>query len=230
GAVKGVIGLGLPTVSLALIVVLRDLPTAMALLLAPSFVTNLMQAVRGGAGRDLVRRQWPFFLFATVTVWAGARAFAELDAQRLPGLLGLLLVAYASFSLFGVSMSVSHAQQRWVGPLLGSLNGVFTGMTGSFVVPGVLYLQSIGLNRDALVQGMGILFTLSTLALCAGLAGNGLLNREWGLISLIGVIPALLGMAIGQRVRAGLSESLFRRVFFWSLFVLGVYLAGRAFL
>ncbi|MBM3526405.1 MAG: hypothetical protein FJX57_25930 [Alphaproteobacteria bacterium] len=48
GAVKGVIGIGLPTVSLALLAVARDLPTAMAPLLMPSFVTNLRQAGVGG--------------------------------------------------------------------------------------------------------------------------------------------------------------------------------------
>ena len=40
GTVKGVIGLGLPTVSLAILTVLIDIPSAMALLLLPYFVTN----------------------------------------------------------------------------------------------------------------------------------------------------------------------------------------------
>jgi hypothetical protein len=48
GAVKGVIGLGLPTVSLGLLTVALDLQTAMALLVVPSLVTNLWQSVVGG--------------------------------------------------------------------------------------------------------------------------------------------------------------------------------------
>ena len=40
GAVKGVIGLGLPTVSLGLLTAALDLPTAMALLIVPSFATG----------------------------------------------------------------------------------------------------------------------------------------------------------------------------------------------
>ena len=51
GLVKGVIGLGLPTISLALLTAALGLPQAMALLLVPSFVTNLWQAVAGGKGR-----------------------------------------------------------------------------------------------------------------------------------------------------------------------------------
>lgn len=41
GTVKGVIGLGLPTVTLALLTALFDLPSATALLLVPSFITNV---------------------------------------------------------------------------------------------------------------------------------------------------------------------------------------------
>lgn len=67
GAVKGVIGLGLPTVSLALLTVTIGLPQAMAVLLVPSFVTNLWQAASGGNGRVLLARLWPFLVAATVT-------------------------------------------------------------------------------------------------------------------------------------------------------------------
>ena len=61
GTVKGVIGLGLPTVSLAILTVAFDLPQAMALLLVPSFVTNLWQAMVGGHARELIARLWLFF-------------------------------------------------------------------------------------------------------------------------------------------------------------------------
>ena len=72
GTVKGVIGLGLPTVSLALLTVALDLPSAMALLLVPSFVTNLWQSLVGGNAKAIVLRIWPFLVMATGTVWIGA--------------------------------------------------------------------------------------------------------------------------------------------------------------
>jgi uncharacterized protein len=93
GAVKGVIGLGLPTVSLALLTVALDLPTAMALLLMPSFVTNLWQSVTGGSAIVILSRLWPFLLMATTTVWIGVLALARLDFTLLTGLLGARLKA-----------------------------------------------------------------------------------------------------------------------------------------
>lgn len=227
GVVKGVIGLGLPTVSLALLAILFDLPTAMALLLIPSFVTNLWQAVVGGHLAMLIRRLWPLLLGATLTVWIGALALTRVDLGWLTALLGVLLIVYAASSLGGYRARITPARETWAGPLCGLLNGVLTGMTGSFVVPGVLYLQALGLARDALVQAMGILFTLSTLALALSLQGNRLLSADLGVYSAIGLVPAIAGMLLGQRLRHTLAEERFRRVFFGALLLLGAFILWR---
>src|SRR3546814_14310517 len=56
GAVNGVVGFGLPTVSLALLTVAFGLPQAMALMLAPAFVSNVWQAFSGGGTLGVLRR------------------------------------------------------------------------------------------------------------------------------------------------------------------------------
>jgi len=228
GTVKGVIGLGLPTVSLALLTVAIGLPQAMALLLVPSFVTNLWQAMVGGNGRAILRRLWPFLGMATVTVWLGANALTRVDLALLSALLGLLIVAYATVSLAGRHFAVTGRKEVWVGPLVGSVNGILTGMTGSFVVPGVMFLQAIGLPRDWLIQAMGMLFTVSTLALAFALQENKLLTADLGALSAAALVPAVVGMVVGQRIRHRLSERLFRRVFFIALLVLGTYIIATA--
>jgi uncharacterized membrane protein YfcA len=228
GAVKGVIGLGLPTVSLALLTVAIGLPEAMNLLLVPSFVTNLWQAAVGGHQRAILRRLWPFLVMATATVWLGANALTRVDLSLLSALLGLLLVVYAAVNLAGFRFALTRRQELWAGPLLGAVNGLLTGMTGSFVVPGVLFLQAIGLSRDMLIQAMGMLFTASTLALAVALQGNDLLTSELGALSAAALLPATIGMVVGQRIRKALSEPLFRRVFFVSLLVLGTYIIANA--
>ncbi len=228
GLVKGVIGLGLPTVSLAILTVALDLPSAMALLLVPSFVTNLWQALVGGHSRLILSRAWPFLLMATVTVWFGAQTLKYVQLSTLSALLGALLVVYAGASLGGLRCTISAPQAKWAGPLLGLVNGVLTGMTGSFVVPGVIYLQALGFTRDALIQSMGMLFALSTLALALALQSNDLLTIEHGIRSTIALLPAIAGMVLGQRIRRLISESLFRQLFFVSLLALGAYIIVTA--
>lgn len=228
GTVKGVIGLGLPTVSLALLAVAFDLPSAMALLLVPSLATNLWQAIAGGHAGTILRRLWPFLLMATVTVWIGAAALTRVDLALLTALLGVLLVTYSVVNLGGLRLTVPVRHEAWVGPLAGSANGILTGMTGSSVVPGVLFLQAIGLPRDALIQAMGMLFTMSTLALAAALQQAKLLTVGHGVLSAAAVLPAIVGMALGQRVRKRLPEALFRKVLFVALFALGGYIIASA--
>jgi len=228
GTVKGVIGLGLPTVSLGLLTAATDLTTAMALMVVPSLATNLWQGVVGGNLGTLVRRLWPFLSMATATVWSGALALGGGRLALLSGLLGVLLVVYAAMALAGFRPDVGRARERWAGPVLGLVNGVLTGMTGSFVVPGVMYLQALGLTRDQLVQAMGLLFTLSTLALAAALGQNALWTAELGLVSAAALIPATAGMVLGRRLRRRLSEAVFRRVFFGAILLLGVYIVARA--
>lgn len=211
GAVKGVIGFGLPVVSLGLLTVALDLPTAMALLVVPSLVTNLWQSVVGGNAKIIVHRLWPFLATATVTVWIGVAALARLNPSLLTALLGAQLVTYSLASLRGISLTIPIRHERWAGPLTGSVNGVLTGMTGSSVVPGVMFLQAIGLPRDVLTQAMGMLFATSTLALAAALQQANFLTADHGVLSSAAVLPAIAGMIGGRWIRKGLSKERFGR-------------------
>ena len=166
---------------------------------------------------------------ATVTVWFGSTALTRVDLSLLSALLGALLVVYSTVNLAGLRFTITTRQELWVGPLAGLVNGILTGMTGSFVVPGVFFLQAIGLSRDMLIQAMGMLFTASTLALAVALQGNDLLTLELGTLSAAALLPAIIGMLLGQRIRQRLSEQLFRRVFFISLLMLGAYIIASAF-
>lgn len=224
GAVKGIIGLGLPTVSLGLLTAAIDLTTAMALLIVPSLVTNVWQAMVGGNGQAILKRIWPFLMMATVSIWLGAAMLTRVDLSLLAGLLGVLLVIYSLSNLLGAFFTISAPSEAWTGALFGTANGVLTGMTGSFVVPGVMYLQGIGLPRDMLVQAMGMLFTVSTIALALALQNQGVLTSQLGVISAAAVIPAAIGMYAGQRLRRSLSEIRFRQIFFIAILLLGVYI------
>ncbi len=230
GFVKGVVGLGLPTVSLGLLTAFFGLKTAIALMLVPSFATNVAQAAIGGALGDVLRRLWLLLLVACTAIWLSSALLAGADTALLSLVLGLSLCLYGGLSLTRPQVPKPGDKEKWLSPLIGAINGGLTGVTGSFVVPGVLYLQALGWPRDIFVQAMGVLFTVSTVALAASMTGRGLLPAELGLLSLVGLIPAFLGMYIGLKVRKRLSEERFRRIFFASVAVLGLYIIVRSLL
>lgn len=223
GLVKGVVGLGLPTVALALLTATVGLPQAMALLLAPAIVTNIWQGAVGGHFQTIFRRLWPFLVIAIVTVWAGVAILASVEVALVSMLFGVFLAAYSLMSLRQVRFSIRRDQEPWLGPVLGVGSGMMTGLTGS-AVPGVLYLQAIGLPRDILIQAMGVLFTLSTGALALALGSNDLLTAELGIMSVAAVVPAILGMVLGQKVRKRMPEAVFRRALFLALLGLGIFI------
>lgn len=222
GVAKGVVGFGLPTIALAILTLAGGLHGAMALLLLPSLITNIWQAVEGGQLRALVLRLWPFLVLAAIGTMIGLWIGAVFEPVWLVLLMGLLLVIYGLSGLLGWRLRVAEHREVLAGPAAGGVNGLLTGLTGSFVVPGVMYLQALGLPRDRLVQAMGILFTVSTLALMAALGGDGLLSIDLGIQSAIGVPAALAGMMIGQRIRRLLPERRFRQVFQVAILLLGL--------
>lgn len=228
GTVKGVIGMGMPTVSLALLTATVGLQPAMALLLVPTVVTNIWQALVGGQLVAIIRRLWPFLLASVVTVWPGVMVLARVDARWLAMLLGILIITYALTSLRLARLVLPVRHERRAGVMSGLLNGLLTGMTGASVFPGVAYLQSLGLPREALVQSMGILFTLATLSLGLAMGGERLLTAPLLGLSAAALVPALLGMQLGRLLRLRLSDALFRRLFFLGLLVMGVYLLVRS--
>ena len=228
GFVKGVIGLGVATVSLALLTATLGLKPAMALLLLPSFVTNVWQGLVGGALLAIARRFWSLLVAVCVATWLGVHALATVETVLFSALLGGLLTVYSALNLARPQVASPGGRELWLSPVVGGVNGILTGMTGSFVIPGVLYFQALALPRDMLIQTMGVLFTVSTVALAVSLGDHRLLSLELGALSLSAIVPALIGMALGQRVRRRLSEFIFRRVFFGALFALGVYIVIRS--
>lgn len=227
GTVKGVVGLGLPTVSLALLTPIVGLADAMAAMLLPSFLTNLQQALAGGGTVALVRRFWPFLAAVALGTLATSGAVALLDAAVLVTLLGGSIALYAALGLLTPPWPRPGRHEAWLGPVAGGVTGMLTGMTGSFVIPSVPYLQSLALGRDRLVQAMGATFTVATLALALGLGGRGLIAGDMAVGTLAGVVPAFAGMEIGRRLRGRLSETAFRRALFTALLLLGLWMIGR---
>lgn len=224
GVVKGVLGMGLPTLAMGLLGILMPVSQAAALLTVPSLVTNLWQACTGGALRALLVRAWTLQAGIVVGI-AGAAGLPPPQDQFTRPLLGACLLAYGACGLAGWRpRQPSQGRQVILAPLVGVITGVVTALTGVFVLPAVPYLQSLQLDRRELAQALGLSFTTSTVALAGLLASRGQLGIAASVHSALVLVPALAGMVLGQTVRDAMSEAGFRRCFFWGLVLLGGWL------
>ena len=227
GMVKGATGLGLPTVAMGLLGLAMPPVQAAALLLVPSLVTNVWQLLAGPRFGALLRRLWGMMFGVVAGTLAGSRLIAGTAGHAATAALGGALAFYGIVGLLKPRLRVPAAAEPWASPLVGVATGLVTGATGVFVVPAVPYLGSLGLQRDDLVQALGLSFTISTLALAAGLAWHGALPTGAAGASLLALVPALTGMVLGGWLRARVRPKNFRLIFFAGLLVLGGELFWR---
>jgi uncharacterized membrane protein YfcA len=225
GFVKGVIGLGLPTVAIGLLGLVMAPAQAAAILVVPSLVTNVWQLAAGAGIATLARRLWLMLLAVCAGTWAGAGLMPGGVSAGATSMLGIALVLYAVFGLSAKRFSVPARLEPWLSPLVGAATGIVTAATGVFVIPAVPYLQALDLDREDLVQALGLSFTVSTLALAAVLLFDGSFRPAVAGTSLLALAPALAGMFAGQWVRARVKAQTFRRCFFAGLLALGAHLA-----
>ena len=230
GTVKGVIGMALPTVSLGVLAAVLGLKDAIVLMLVPSFVTNVWQGAVGGHFSSLLKRLWILLAAMAVGIWFAVKALTMPDTTALEVLLGLTLISYGVFGLISPRFPTVDRQEIWLSPVIGGTTGVLAGLTGSTVLPVVPSLQALSMSRDEIIQAMGICFSTAALVLGLALQSRSLLPMDLGFLSAIGILPALVGMIIGQSIRKKLSEHRFKQVFFLSVILLGGYIVSRAYI
>ncbi|HEX8407137.1 MAG TPA: sulfite exporter TauE/SafE family protein [Duganella sp.] len=233
GLVKGVTGMGLPTVAMALLTLTLPPLEAAALLIVPSAVTNVWQLAMGPALYPLWLRLWPMLLAVCAgTALGGCLLVAPTDDYVASGaggtawasvVLGLALACYGALGLSGWRGRVAPRAERWGGPLAGAATGVLAGVTGVFVMPVAPYLQALNLEKDDLVQALGMAFTVSTLALAVVLTCRGSWQVSSAGGSVLALLPAGAGMLLGQWLRDRMPATVFRRCFFISLLALGAH-------
>lgn len=230
GLVKGVTAMGLPTLGMGLLSLLMPPAEAAAILIAPTIVTNVVQFATGPRVGPVLRRFWPLGLATFVGTLVGGAWFGGLESHLAPAVLGGTLLLYGLLGFFRFSLHTPAAVQPWLSPVMGLASGLLTGTTGVTVMPAAPYLQSLGLEREDLVQAMGLAFSMGSFGLIAALSTTGapLTSGPALLMTGAALIPAFAGMEIGRRVRLRISQQAFRHCFFAGLAVLGANTLVRA--
>jgi uncharacterized membrane protein YfcA len=171
---------------------------------------------------------WLYFLTAMIGVLVASSYLTLVNVDALTGLLGAVLFFFALSRLFNLHISVPHKRERVFSIMLGSANGLLTGLTGSFMVPSVLYMQALGFGKDMLVQAMGAFFALSTMMLAISLGRNELISVDEATMSVAALVPSFIGIYAGRWTRTQIDEAQFQKVFLIGVLLLGTYLTWRS--
>lgn len=230
GFVKGFVGFGPPLVAVTILGPIYGIRTALALVIFPTVVMNIVQAFHGPHKREIIARLWPYLLTIAIGIWLGIGILARTEMHTLTILLGAMLLIYSVSSLFHLELPAPGRYEPIATPVMGGVSGLLAGVTGVYVFPTTLYLRSLGYERTKLIQAMGIVFLWVSVAIAISLGGRNLLPGNLTLLSAIVTIPALAGQWLGSRAAERLPDELFRRIFYVALGIVGFWITVRNFI
>lgn len=228
GTIKGFVGLGLPTVSLALLSLAYDPRTAMSLILFPMLLTNLWQMIRGAALSLIVRRYWRFAVILAVTVAGTVWASQSASDRLLLFALGLVVLAFVALSWRDLVPPIPPDMERAAEVALASFAGLIGGLTAAWAAPMAIYLKAKRASPDEFVQASGFLISAGSVPLIIVFLFVGHYDAHGLGTSALLVVPTLLGFAIGERMRRGIQPRAFHRILMIVFLCLGLKLIYRA--
>ena len=228
GAIKGTIGIGLPTAAVSLMAQASDVRAAIALVVVPMIVLNAWQVHRSGDALGTWRRFRVLALVMTVGIGAVALFADRVPTPVVTLVLGVVITLFAAVSLARELPRIPARLDRGAQALAGVAAGAMGGIAGVWAPPIIVYLNGIGLDKDGFVRATGLLLTLGSAILAASYAANGLLDAPHALAGLALVAPALAGFALGERLRSRLSGEGFRRAVLLFFLLMGLNLVRRA--
>jgi len=232
GAVKGLLGIGLPTLAVGLMAQFVDAREAIALVIVPMLVANAWQVMRSGDVLALVRRTWkhyrPLVLSMLVVLGVVSLLAPGVSAVAVTGALGLVVTLFAATSLWREPPPLPDRLDAPAQLLAGTSAGIIGGIAGVWAPPIIVYLGARRLEREAFVQTVGVLLFAGALVLCIGYAISGLLPAETAARSLLLIPPAIVGFTIGERFRQRLSGPRFRTLVLGFFLIMGLNLLRRA--
>lgn len=225
GIAKGAIGIGLPPIAIGLMTLAVPLEDSLAIMTIPTLITNVWQAAYGGGFWRLFRRFWTLAVSAVVALLLVAATLGQLGSAYAAAWLGVMLALYAVVALLAWRPKVSPVTERWANPLIGISSGAIAGITGISAVPFLPYMQSLEINKDDLVQALGIMFIFLVGALFLALFRQGAFDATNTIGGLAAVVPTSIGVWLGQKSREALSPEMFRRIFLVGLLGIGLHMS-----
>jgi hypothetical protein len=230
GFVKGSVGFAMPMIMISGMASFLAPHEALAALILPTLVTNLSQAFRQGwrAFRDTVvafRR----YLVVTVVFLVISAQFVDVIPQGVFLMaLGLPITVFALVRLSGQSpaLRLEHRGRAEVGSAV--VGGLYGGVSGVWGPPLLVYLMSVGADKETTVRVQGVVFLVGAMVLVGAHLQSGVLNAATLPFSAVLVVPAMIGLGLGYVLQDRLDQARFG---FWTqvlLVLTGVNLMRRA--
>ncbi|MFQ5657414.1 MAG: sulfite exporter TauE/SafE family protein [Candidatus Methylomirabilales bacterium] len=226
--VKGMTGMGFPTIATPMITMLLDIRTAVTILLIPNILMDLTQVFRRGSPMAVFRRFSWLLSMTVIGVFLGTKTLVMLPLWTLNLSLGIVVVAFVVSNLFRFNYQVSSPIERALSPMVGFVGGFLNGITN---VPGpalAIYLYALQLPKTEFIKSIATIFIINKVSQLIAVSTWGLLTPSTLRLSLLVSVFVLLGFYLGLKSQDRVNQKTFNRVLLSLLFGIGVTLMVRA--
>lgn len=227
GTVKGILGFGLPLITMSLLPFIIPIELAIVLSAFVQPATNIGQLISTGGARQALNSTWTILLALVPSVALGAWFLSELEGNAHLFILGLTLIGFALHNLSGFIFKIPTQRKNLVGGITGFFAGVvgmLTSINGMFFI---MYLVGIGAKRNEFRAAIALLFIVSGVLINSGFWFAGLLTPSNIVIGVLVLIPCFAGMWLGNAIGKSIPNEVFRKMILYALFVIGCVFIGR---
>jgi uncharacterized protein len=224
GIVKGATGLGLPLVSLPVLL----------LFVSPSFAVIILAMCTIFANGSLVwyhrydlahDRPLLFAMFG-MAIGAGAGSFflAWADKDLIGKLLGSLMIVFVLLRLWQSSAWLKNGYSPRFGLMVGLLGGIVQGGVGAGAPVVAVFAQALGLAQARYVLCVSALYLSGAVVQVPALLLAANIPVYLMVISFIALVPVMSGVMVGMRLGRVLGNKLFTIVILVVMAISGVVL------
>ena len=229
GLIKGATSVGLTVAAIAMLSFFTTPRIIFLTAFIPVITINFMQVYRAGDMVGAMRRYLPFIICMVLAMPPALFIAGETPERILLGGLGAVVMVFALFKLTGWIPHVADRHDLVAQIVLGLLAGGLAGLTSVWLPAVFIYLTARSSSKEEFIRASGLLLFAGGIPLFTGYALEGLLGLHLALLSAALLIPTVIGMLIGERLRHHLSEEEFRKMVLIVFLVIGFDMVRRAF-
>ncbi len=224
GIVKGLIGVGLPTVTLTFLSFVFDIKEAISIILIPVIITNLYQMINGKYLKQIINDTKVFQISALIFIFPGFYFLLIFKSNTVLIILALILIYNSALGLIKYEIKFKNFKSNYYQLSIGSLTGIVTGITGIYTMPFIFLIQSLKYKKNKIIQLMGLTFFIFSSAQFLLFSLSDLINTKVLILSSVACVPIFLGVYLGTHLRENISETLFKLLFNIMLIFMGFLL------
>ena len=226
--IKGTIGFGLPIIATPVMILFLPLHEVIALQILPICIANIQQCWLTRRHKSVLGLFWPMIVSNITILFFGSYFLLRLNTEILMPIIGVLIILQAVANNAPIFNLRSIKNIKGIILLSGIASGALGTMSSFYAFPSVQVMIGMKLKREEFVFIVGFFLATGSIGLWLGILANGFSVTNSLPASALLIMPSVIGMALGNKIRNKLRKGWFTGVIRAMLILMGFFLIFKA--